>query len=242
MSKELLELMKRVKVQQYKESPPLRILYEIFHEIESALRYGASRSWDIMVEMLAMHLGITKLTRYLNLYRRLNELDLLNAYVTVAQNKPWDYIGDVFIEQNLIGLGQNLTPKVVVDFMIEMTLPKPITKIQTVLDPCVGTGRFLIEASLLRQDSPLILFGIEINLSLYRACLVNMKMLANHPYSIVCADTLRLDPDLTGPASQIWDLGNRWDPPDVSALYWKPPPINPESFSLKAFTETKQEE
>jgi len=242
MSKELLELMKRVKVQQYKEIPPLKLLYETLHEIETTLHYGRSRNWDILVEMLAMYHGIVKQTRYLDLYHYLNELDLLNAYTTASLNKPWDYLGDIFLEQDLAGLGQNLTPKNVVDLMIEMTLPKPITKIQTVLDPCVGTGRFLIETSLLRRDSPLILFGIEINIGLYRACIVNMKMFATHPYSIICADTLRLDPDITGPASQIWDLGNRWDPPDMSAFFWKPPPINPESFSLKAFTETKQEE
>jgi len=54
--------------------------------------------------------------------------------------------------------------------------------------------------------------------------LVNMAMFSNHPYSIICADTLRLDVDKSGPASRLWDLGNRWDPPDVSEYYWKPTP------------------
>jgi len=104
----------------------------------------------------------------------------------------------------------------------------------------VGTGRFLIETSLMFPKAPLVLFGIEINLSLYRACLVNLALLSKHPYTIICADALRLDPNRTGPTSPIWDLGNRWVPPDVSAFYWKPPPIWHDRFSLKAFTETQQ--
>jgi len=111
---------------------------------------------------------------------------------------------------------------------------------KTQLDPCVGTGRFLIAASLMMPKAPVILFGIEINLALYRACLVNMAMFSNHPFSIICADALFLDPKFTGPASKIWNLGNRWNPPDISAFYWKPPPIWYDRFSLKAFTDIKE--
>jgi len=84
--------------------------------------------------------------------------------------------------------------------------------------------------------APLVLFGVEIAVHLYRACLVNMAMFSNHPYSIICADALRLDVEKSGPTSTLWDLGNRWNPPDVSAYYWKPPPIGPDRFSLDAFT------
>jgi len=86
----------------------------------------------------------------------------------------------------------------------------------------------------------LVLFGIEINPALYRACLVNMALFSNHPFSIICADSLMLDGNKTGPSSKLWDYGNQWLMPDLSPFYWKappPPPINPKSFSLKAFTE-----
>jgi len=112
--------------------------------------------------------------------------------------------------------------------------------LKTQLDPCVGSGRFLIVASQMMPKAPIVLFGIEIDLSLYRACLVNMAMFSNHPFTIICADALRLDQNFTGPSSKLWDCGNQWLQPDVSRFYWKPPPINPESFSLKAFTEIKQ--
>jgi len=108
---------------------------------------------------------------------------------------------------------------------------------KTQLDPAVGTGRFLIVASQMMPKANLVLFGIEINLALYRACLVNMTMFSNHPFSIICADALRLDQNKSGPTSKLWDFGNRWLAPDLSAFYWKPPPIWHDRFSLKAFTE-----
>lgn len=175
------------------------------------------------------------------LYKHVNSLGLLKRYVVAAKKKSWDHIGEVFLEQGLVGPGQNPTPKPVVDMIVKMTMPEKITQIQTILDPCVGSGRFLIEASLLNPEAPLILFGIEINLSLYRACLVNMALFSNHPYSIVCADALRLIPEMTGPASRIWDLGNRWDPPDVSTYYYKPPPP-PKPFSLKDYVKEREED
>jgi len=106
---------------------------------------------------------------------------------------------------------------------------------KTQLDPAVGTGRFLIVANQMMPKANLVLFGIEISLALYRACLVNMAMFSNHPFTIICADTLRLDPAFTGPSSQIWDTGNQWLPPDLSRFYSKPPPITADKFSLKDF-------
>jgi len=97
----------------------------------------------------------------------------------------------------------------------------------TQLDPCVGTGRFLLEASIMFPKANLVLFGIDINLSMYRACLVNMTHMSNHCFSLICANTLLLDPDRTGPSSKMWDLGNRWDPPDIAEFYWKPKPRVP---------------
>jgi hypothetical protein len=110
----------------------------------------------------------------------------------------------------------------------------------TVLDPCVGTGRFLIEASLMNPDEPLVLFGIEIDLALYRACLVNMALFSRHPYSIICADTLRIDGKYAHATSPIWDYGNLWSPPDMSMFYWKEPPITAEKFSLSEWIKIKK--
>lgn len=255
MSKELLQLMDQIQLKRLAKSPPKKILYKIYREIELKRHYGRMRSWDLLVEALAKwlvknaDLTLAKMAckafdglslKEDKLYKHVKPL--LKHYVIAAKNNPWDYLGEIYTDERLVGPGQNMTPKGVVDMMIKMTYPDKVTKLSTQLDPCVGTGRFLFEASILMPKAPLVLFGIEINLSLYRACLVNMAMFSNHPYSIICADTFRLDPDITGPTSKIWDLGNRWNPPDISMFYWKPPPINPEHFSLKAFTEKERKQ
>jgi len=291
MSKELLQLMKLVKVSQYKETPPKKILYEMLHEIETRLHYGAFRNWEILVELLANwiveHEDLTLGSmvckafaglelKHKDLYNHINDLDLFKHYVTALREQPWDYLGEVYMEQELEGPGQNMTPRAVVEFMAVAvhdtrkmdgeaewftynsylnyvawyTLThhapprhlKPMElPLKTQLDPCVGSGRFLIVTSQMFPKANLVLFGIEINLSLYRACLVNMALLSKHPYSIICADALRLDPNKSGPTSKLWDYGNQWLQPDISTFYWKPPSIWHDRFSLKTFTEIKQE-
>jgi len=288
---DLQQLLKVIKVSKYKETPPKKLLYEMLHEIEAKLHYGTYRNWDILVELLAnwtvqnedLSLGSLACKafdglelRYKDLYNHINNLDLFKHYVTALKEQPWDYLGEIYMEQELVGPGENMTPKAVVELMVLMVFDKrkidgeaewftynsylnyitwytlthhapprhlkPMEPpIHTQLDPCVGTGRFLIVTSQMFPKANLVLFGIEINLSLYRACLVNMALLSKHPYSILCADTLRLNSDLTGPASRIWDMGNCWVPPDVSAFYWKPPPIWHDRFSLKAFVEREKE-
>jgi len=113
--------------------------------------------------------------------------------------------------------------------------PKPITD----LDPCVGTGRFLIAATLMYPKLPLLLYGVEIDRSLYRACLVNMAMFSSHPYFIICADTLMLDMKYSADVSSpMWGLGNQWDPPDMNPYYFKIAP--PFKFSLADLAKNKK--
>jgi len=107
-------------------------------------------------------------------------------------------------------------------------------------EPCVGTGRFLIQSTLKNPKAPLVLFGIEIDPSLYRACLVNMALFSNHPYSIVCGDTLMIDTPFCSPGSKLWDQGNQWNPPDISKFYFKLKP--PFKFSLAALAKARKEQ
>jgi hypothetical protein len=261
--------------------------------------FGYRRSWEVLIELLAYHLGLlsnpwaySKPTMDVRLvkdecsaviapypfpqYRnrgifvkkerlqwvhppaqissearevidRVEKTDLLEQYVVAARAKqPWDHLGDIFCEQELAGrknaLGQNLTPKQIVDFMIKMTMDfdKPAKQPITDLDPAVGTGRFLMEASLMYPEKPLILFGIEIDCTLYRACLVNMALFSNHPYSIIRADTLMLDLEASMPGGPVWNFGNLWDPADLSEYYFKIPP--PFKFSLADLARARKEQ
>jgi len=292
-------LIHRTKLQKFKKGDPKKSLYAIMHEIEMSEHHYARRNWEIMTELLARwivenkkeHLELGSmgscelfkdlpLKQHDKVYNRINRQDLFECYYEAAKTKPWDHLGEIMTEQSLgnKGLGQYLTPRPIVEFMVKMVLgdsperimmeswvdeqtrqyavnyflhfgraprhlpkiPTEPPKVLTYLDPCVGSGGFLLGATLAYPKAPLILFGIELGVSIYRACLVNMALFSNHPYSIMCADTLRLDTNKTGPGSKFWDLGNRWNPPDISAFKWKPSPIRADAFSLKAFTKLKK--
>lgn len=294
-SDKLEKLIHTINMKRYATGNPKDILYEILLEVDRKSHYGYRRSWEILIELLAYHLGLlahpwayskpTMDVRYveektslmLRLGHRKNQCfwaprlrlrwrhppaqlssearmlidhvektDLLEQYVAAARAKPWDHLGEIFTEQELAGrknsLGQNLTPKQIVDFMIKCTLDfdKPVKEPKTVLDPCVGSGRFLIEASLLNPEKPLILFGIEIDVTLYRACLVNMALFSNHPYSIIRADTLMLDTNHSGAGGPIWNLGNLWDPANLTEYYFKTSP--PFKFSLTDLAKARKEQ
>jgi hypothetical protein len=295
---------------------PKKALHDLIDEVEMKVHHFRRECWNITIELIADYLGLMAnpwkyslpnakwagpiskpvYPQFDQLKAQIQKTGLIEAYVDAAKKEPWDHLGDIFCEEELMGrqnmLGQNLTPIQIVDFMIEVLdigkvqehvfKPDGLTgawlsvenaaylhslakssislaleqhrirstsdiepvwekytiKPQTIMEPAVGSGRFLIEASKLHPKSPLLLFGIEIDTSLYRACLVNMALFSNHPYAIICADTLRLDQHFSGPAGELWNHGNQWLPADVSRFYWKqepPPPINAKHFSLAYF-------
>jgi hypothetical protein len=296
-----------------------KALLELMDAVEMKVHHFRKECWNFMIELIADHVGLMQNPWKYSLpdvkwkgpiskpsYHGFQELkkqiptELIEDYIKTAKASPWDYLGDVFSEEELAGrsnrLGQMLTPRGVVEMMVQMNLgmnnqkpysyakpdratlmwqtaeallfnealpinllaerarrhtvlnltpllvkyePQPITD----LDPATGTGRFLLVATLMYPKLPLLLYGIEIDLSLYRACLVNMAMFSNHPYSIVCANTLMLDPHFDGPAGNLWNYGNQWDPPDISQFYFKITP--PFKFSLstiaKEYAKEKKE-
>lgn len=298
-------LLRKVRLGKAKEGDPKKILQAIMEELYHTTGHYYRRCWEMTLELLADTLGIlNEPWRYSlpdlptsplfkgkimqvkrgvpkDLAEHVRETGLVEEYIVAARAKPWDYIGDVFVEERLSNdrLGQMLTPKTVVDFMIEMLMTEyelkrhrawvdaetvmwadsytrnyglfplwarngveqavqnieGISKPKTILDPAVGTGRFLIEASLMYSDAPLVLFGIDIDVWMYRACLVNMALFSKHPYSIICANSLLLDQEKSGPSSPLWDLANLWEPADISAFYIKPPPATAESFNLSGW-------
>jgi len=270
--------MRKVEVKKYPKSPPKAILNNILREISVKEHHFALRSWELLVELLAQWMvrnaDLTKasmcckpfhgldLKLHKELYEHIDRLDLFRHYYVAAKNQPWDYLGDAYNDLEIRGnkTGICLTPKAIVDMMVQMTYGDIETKHEaqtichaiaedyklrylvfnhvpafhvrpmefpmiTQMDPCVGTGRFLLEASIMFPKANLVLFGIDINLSMYRACLVNMVHMSNHCFSLLCADSLRLGE--CGPSNKIWDLGNRWSPPDITEFYWKPKPTIP---------------
>ena len=83
----------------------------------------------------------------------------------------------------------------------------PVTR----LVPIQRTGRFLVDVAARHRARKLALFGIELDLDLYRAALVNMRTFAlGLPYFILRADALLVDASINSPN---WRFANLWDPP-----------------------------
>jgi hypothetical protein len=131
----------------------------------------------------------------------------------------YDYLGELFTEKEcgIEGMGQIMTPLEIVSFMNDSALDaaredEEDGRWTLVLDPCTGTGRFLLDLAWRHRHRKLALFGVELDLDLYRACLVNMRLYAlGIPYFILRANALIVD--LT-PGSPNWRCANRWSPPD----------------------------
>ena len=217
-------------------------IYEHLESLDLFQHYytaAMAKPWDYIGQVYAMDLELTGPGQDMT-PRPIVEFMTQLTYTRETSNlilKDGDLAWQCFFSYQAYKLWYTLMYHVPPRHLRPMEIP-----IKTQLDPCVGTGRFLIVASQMFPKANLVLFGIEINLALYRACLVNMAMFSNHPYSIICADTLRIDQDKSGTTSKLWDLGNQWNPPDMSSFYWKPPPIWHDRFSLKAYTELNEEE
>jgi len=98
----------------------------------------------------------------MRLYQRFN-LAIPLAY-------PYDYFGDILAENNFgRSSGFYPTPQPLATLMAQVTLTDEDCRTKSVLDPCLGTGRLLLEAS----NHSLCLYGQDINTTVLNACLIN---------------------------------------------------------------------
>lgn len=120
-----------------------------------------------------------------------------------------DHLGHLFTTLGIgdKALGQNLTPTNVADMMVAMTC-QDVKPGQTILDPCVGFGVFLISA--VKMVPPGVQFyGIEIDRTLYRTAIVQLTIFTDHgkrnPFFLLNGNTLMNPlPD--------WTTANSWTP------------------------------
>lgn len=133
-----------------------------------------------------------------------------------------DHLGHLFntLEISNSSLGQCLTPASIADMIVAMVC-QDVKPGQTILDPCVGTGRFLISA--LKAVPPgVLLFGVEIDRLLYRAALVQLTIFTDqgrrNPFFLLNEDSL-LHPLMD------WSTANVWT---------SKPPLSPEQVLQKA--------
>jgi hypothetical protein len=145
-------------------------------------------------------------------------LPMTKALLGAWYEEPHDYLGQLFGEKDcaIDEMGQLMTPPWIVsyinDAVLEEAEEEDEARRKLVLDPCTGTGRFLVDLALRHRDKGLALFGVELDLDLYRACLVNLRLFAlGMPYFVLRGDALIVD---LKPSSPNWGFANRWEPPD----------------------------
>jgi type I restriction-modification system DNA methylase subunit len=211
--------------EKYKDVSPDKLLEKMYKHIGQKGHSFGRDGFRALVDLLADQEGLTH-TKYPELKKELDEM--LFAYRTLARQKPKDYLGELVGTQELgnKSLCQNFTPTAVTDLMAQMTLGTPEDMMRVVrgnggrpirlLEPAMGTGAMVIAANNhVPENIPMEMHGIELDPLMYKAALVNMAIMARHPYKFICANTLALDPNDSRP----WVHANKWDPPSMYPYY-----------------------
>ncbi len=103
-----------------------------------------------------------------------------------------DILGDYFetVRMGEKSKGQNLTGYRLVDLSNGLTLPESRETKSTILDPCCGSGRFLLSAG--RSHPACFLIGVDIDLRMANMCAVNLAMQELRGV-VICADLFDVD-------------------------------------------------
>lgn len=176
------------------------------HEIarEHGRNYS-TRAFEELVNYMGLRLGINPnpcgLTQ--ETVKQLDKELSMNEYASTIG----DHLGEVFAKLELgnKALGQCLTPMTVADCMVAMNGCADLKPGQKILDPCTGTGVFLIAAA--KVIAPQVeLCGVELDPMLYRATLVQLTVFTAYghinPFYLLNADFLADELD--------WSQANHW--------------------------------
>ena len=198
------------------EAKAKQVLLKMFEIVEACTHRPSRECFNQLVRFLADCARVHPMPESDHLVAD-KLIPLAEAYIKACYERPWDYLGDVFAEKNCAneGLGQVMTPEPIVRFINESVLgqlKEDEDRWKLALDPCTGTGRFLVDAATHYPDQKLALYGVEIDLDIYRAALVNMRTYCClRPYRILCADALVVNIRLDSPN---WRYANLWEPPN----------------------------
>ena len=192
------------RLEQVEKGDAYKMLKSCFQICTERGRYGGREAFARLLEYMGCRLGLTREVRLsARTVQRLSEV----YDFALLRSQRADHLGKLFQENGLANprLGQNMTPDTVANFMLQMLDVTGLKPGQTMLDPCVGTGRFLIHA-LKYVRKGVQLYGIEIDRLLYRACLVQMVIYSHTPFFILNADAFLVD--YRDP--RVWQSANKW--------------------------------
>lgn len=191
---------------------PLRILRSIHKTIQGHCHESPRSCWEYLLEMLAHLTGWrtdTAIAKHLhekmwNERRWLEFAECWLAEVTAAAHNKTSFsepIGELLeeIESTNENLGQFFTPMQVVRLMNDINLsdsyapPQPNgMPSRRGMDPCCGTGRFMLDA--LVHDDGIMMHGVDLDLWLLRAAMVNVRLLSRWTSCYVRDPADRLQP------------------------------------------------
>jgi hypothetical protein len=155
--------------------------------------HDTSRAWEYLVEFLAAAFNQGP-------FPELKKETLIFIYenfpITEIRNFKADYLGSTQLLRLNSHMGQFFTPANICKMIAAMQGVENSKPGQTIMDPCLGTGGMLLAAMDMIKPG-VILFGIEKDMRLYRAALVNMFLYCPimNPFYIINADALTGIPD-----------------------------------------------
>jgi hypothetical protein len=176
---------------------PLRILRGIHKTIQNHCHESSRRCWEYMLEMLAHSSGWeTESDESKHLWDKMYAedrwpqfLEAWHAEVKFAKANGGMFsepIGQLLeeIEGTNAHLGQFMTPMPVVRMMNAMTLndmdDEPLRAdgfpTHRGIDPCCGTGRFIIDSLVHNQN--LMMHGVDLDIWMLRTAMLNVRLLA----------------------------------------------------------------
>jgi len=170
---------------------------EVYRHIEKCIEYlsyktGAWNALSLLLDWMLFGLGKVDYPKDISeeqhewLYRNFNAGLLIKA--------PYDYWGDIICEEHSNGwnpTGFYPTPHNISKMMAEMTMGDTKQNkgiFSTVLDPAVGTGRMLLEAS----NRSIFLFGQDIDRMVLKACHINLFLYA--PWAAMPVESIEEPP------------------------------------------------
>ncbi|MBA3045776.1 MAG: SAM-dependent DNA methyltransferase [Euryarchaeota archaeon] len=188
----------------------LKILNRKFHNHNEA--------WDRMIEFIAVDNCPPMLLQMDHQFEWFYEdeklaKEIIEVYdLELIKSDKQDHLGDMYVEnQSQLGRsykGQFLTPEHVVNMMCAMTIEKTDEEIN-ILDPCTGTGRFLMGAHEYAPNANL--FGVDIDQRALRVAFTNCAIHNISAY-FLHADSLMHETDISKPEGRYnWQYANRWN-------------------------------
>lgn len=138
--------------------------------------------------------------------------NLLKVYnLSLLKSDPYDYLGDLyvnkqtFVEKNTKGRQAN--PDLIADFISRITF-RNTNGTLNILDPCVGTGSFLLAAS--KHFPNANFFGVDSDLTALRIAFTNCAIHKINAY-FLHADIQTHEIDISKPDGIYnWQYANHW--------------------------------